>query len=272
MRCALAAGLALLVSVPLASTARAQESPAASVRGLIKGIDGAPVPNAVIQHDAADSLRARSDERGLFRIAALPDGRNVFTVRALGYEPVTFAVTLGRERERVVAVELTAVAMELEGVRVEDRTGRRLLDLVGFTERERTEGSGYFLDPEDIERAGAVRVADVLRTVPGLTMRPLANGRTAFGSGRGASNLRGGGRCEPNWVVDGIPFAVAGGTTPDDMFTTQDLMAIEVYPQASMAPARFQPADQRTTARYCAVIVLWRKPEMPAGRPKKPAP
>jgi hypothetical protein len=241
------------------------------MRGTVKGLGGSPVPNAIVQHDHEDSLRTRTEADGTFRVASLPDGRNVFTVRALGYEPLQFAVNLGAERERVVAIELTPLATEIDGVNVEATRRRSLLDQVGFLERQRTEGSGYFIDPQDIQRSGAVRVADLLRTVPGLQVRQLSNGQSSISSGRGSSSLRSG-RCQPTYVLDGIQLPFVQGANPDDMFLVDDFMAIEVYPQASTAPARFQPSDPRSTARYCAVIVMWRKPEMPPGRAPKRKP
>jgi hypothetical protein len=253
----------------LGRTASAQSSPTASMRGLVKGLGGTPVPNAIVQHDHADSIVTRTDENGFFRVATLPDGRNIFTVRALGYEPIQFAVTLGADRERAVSIELTPVATEIEGVNVESTRRRSLLETVGFLDRQRTEGSGYFIDPEDIQRSGAVRVADLLRTVPGLQIRSMSNGQSMISSGRGSSSLRSG-RCMPTWVLDGTPMANIQGANPDDMFMVDDFMAIEVYPQASMAPARFQPSDPRSAARYCAVIVMWRKPETPPGRAPRP--
>ncbi|MCU0649772.1 MAG: TonB-dependent receptor [Gemmatimonadaceae bacterium] len=260
----LIAGVLLARGAPLI----AQSSPVATMRGVVKGIGGTPVPNAIVQHDHADSIVTRTDENGMFRVATMPDGRNVFTVRALGYEPLQFAVNLGADRERAVSIELTPVATELEGVNVEGRR-RSLLEQVGFLERQRTEGSGYFIDPEDIRRSGAVRVADLLRTVPGLQIRQLPNGQSMISSGRGSSSLRSG-RCQPTWVLDGMPLANMQGANPDDMFMADDFMAVEVYPQASTAPARFQPSDPRSTARYCSVIVMWRKPEMPPGKVPKP--
>jgi hypothetical protein len=71
-------------------------------------------------------------------------------------------------------------------------------------------------------------------------------------------------------VLDGVQLPNVQGANVDDMFMVDDFLAVEVYPQASTAPARFQPSDPRTTARYCAVIVLWRKPEAPPGRAPKP--
>jgi hypothetical protein len=253
----------------LIDVSRATAQTGASMRGTVKGLGGVPVPNAVVSHDALDSVRTRTDENGRFRVESMADGRNVFTVRAMGYSPMQFAVTLGADRERVVAIELEPVATEIEGVNVESTRRRSLLNQVGFLDRQRTEGSGYFIDPEDIARSGAVRVADLLRTVPGLQVRQLSNGQSAFGSGRGASSLRGG-RCTPNWVLDGVQLPNVQGANVDDMFMVDDFLAVEVYPQASTAPARFQPSDPRTTARYCAVIVLWRKPEAPPGRAPKP--
>lgn len=260
----------MLVALLAAHVVHAQAA-SASMRGMVRGLNGSPIPNAVVQHDAVDSIRTLTDERGMFRVSSLPDGRNVFTIRALGYSPLQFSVNLGADRERVVAVDLEAVATDIEGVNIEATRRRSLLETVGFLDRQRTEGSGYFIDPQDIAKSGAVRVADLLRTVPGLQIRSMSNGQSMISSGRGSSSLRSG-RCMPTYVLDGIPMANMQGANPDEMFMVDDFMAIEVYPQASTAPARFQPSDPRSNARYCAVIVMWRKPESPPGRASKPKP
>jgi hypothetical protein len=138
----------------------------------------------------------------------------------------------------------------LDAVTVYGTRGRRVNDLNGFVQRQRT-GFGKFLTAAQIDQAGALSVCDLLRRIIGLrvedsnVMGCTATLRNAM-SGMGGRSPR---PCEPTVYLDGMQL---GGSVSDlaRTISPHEIMGIEVYSSAT-EPPQFPGS--------CGSLIVWTK-------------
>jgi len=276
----------LVVSAGLARGARAQNPPTpvappppAIISGAIVDSAGIPIPHAVLSV-VGESLRVVTDSQGRFRLA-VPPGPRLLAVRALGYRPLMWAVTLGSGLEASGRIRLQQLSIVLPEMTV---VGERYVPsrLAGFYQRRRI-GFGKYIDPETIERRFTNSVADLLQGIAGVRVTPVPGdplnylvnfsrcnvieGGSSASSSAGGLNILGGraqstspsspsslgppSKSPVGVYVDG--FKVPG--YPGEilaMINPADVEAIEVYRGPSELPAEFMSDD-------CAAIVIWTK-------------
>jgi len=235
------------LAASLAAPAQAQNppaqaaSPSAVVAGVVVDTAGVPISHAVVSV-IGQALRARTDSAGRFHLDSVQPGLRLFSVRALGYRPLIWSLTLqpgqrahGRIglkqiEEAVLLPELTVVGEQYVSSR-----------MAGFYQRER-EGLGKYLDRAAIERRNAFATTDLLLGMAGVRVYksndPMASGEVAFL------------RCERIGVyVDG--FRLWGDPGENlSLINPADVEAMEVYRGASELPAEFMSDD-------CGAIVIW---------------
>jgi hypothetical protein len=114
----------------------------------------------------------------------------------------------------------------------------------GFYDRMGRHVAGTFITRDQIERRHPIQVSDLLRTIPGLEVLPSPRG---FGF-----DVRTVDGCRPQVFLDGVPYALLGGETIDDVVSPTQLEGIEVYRHAAEVPAEFL-----TAGSSCGAIVLW---------------
>jgi Outer membrane receptor for ferrienterochelin and colicins len=124
------------------------------------------------------------------------------------------------------------------------------LEKVGFASRLRS-GAGRYITADEIERRQPTMLSDVLRTVPGLTVR--MNGLDPE-----IVSTRGGGGANQGCVtyfVDGMKFEGGGlGRDPNAFVNPREVAGIEIY-QPTLAPAQFMDPS----GAACTTIVVWTK-------------
>lgn len=104
-----------------------QPAAAQTVRGVVVDEGGVPVPGVILQLlDSASKSTARglTDERGEFRLVAPRAGRYRISTLRIGFRPsISEAVSLpsGGDVTQRLALSGVRLALELEGMRVEDR-------------------------------------------------------------------------------------------------------------------------------------------------------
>jgi hypothetical protein len=135
------------------------------VGGHVLGPNGEPVTQARVSI-VGDSAVMVTDSTGRFTLNGIRSGTRMLSVRRLGFEPVEKPIIIHTGEPTDFTVRLTRVVAVLDTVRI---TARRELDLtrVGFTQRKRT-GTGYYMGPEQIERAGAYDLVSLLGMAPML--------------------------------------------------------------------------------------------------------
>lgn len=213
----------------------------ARVSGVVRLPGGAPIAGARVRVAEADRETV-SDETGHYALADLPAGSFSLEARAIGFVPITRAVTLSATQPLTFDIRFDSAARILETVEVR---GTVVFDR-GLQEFEaaKKRGFGYFLGPEQIERRNVFDSAELLRMVPGMQVVPSGFGRSRVVSTRGG--------CSPTIVVDGMRFSDPE-TTLDEVVRPDDIGAIAVYRSAAETPAEYQGSGG------CGAIVVWTK-------------
>ncbi len=157
---------------------------------------------------------------GRFEFTGLPAGRYELSVRALGYQRVVQELTVTGDSHLLVG--LVPQAVELDALVVLSRRSRTL-ESVGFYQRRESARSGSTFTREEITASGGYLTSDVLRNVPGVTIRRTRTETPVV-------LLRGG--CRPDVVVDGINLGT--GVLIDDLVRPADLEGLEVHRGGTM--------------------------------------
>lgn len=236
---------AVALCVPIVATAQG------GVRGVVADSLGGAISGAqvVIQGSGAVAI---TDAAGTFRFQRVSGGNVVLNVRRLGYRPGSVAVQHAAP-ETTVEVRLVAVAELLPTVEVRRRGEVYDARLAGYNAR-RTRRVGHFITREQLDRHDSPRFADVLRSIPGVVVRPLR------GSGGGRTiSIRG--NCSPLVFLDGFP--AASGPLDLDMIDLASVEGIEVYAGVATVPIEFTSVSG---TERCGVIAIWSRPARPRQR------
>lgn len=217
-----------------------------SISGTVSDSAGGRISGAEVAV-AGSGTRVFTDTEGAFRLMRVPAGDVELSVRRLGYAPATVAVRVAGNASATANARLAAVAYSLDPVTVRER--REVFDsrLAGFQKR-RAKGTGYFFTREQLDNKSH-RLADVLREVPGVRVRPIP------GAGRTVS-MRG--SCPALIVIDGMP--ATAGAFDLDMLDLASFEAIEVYSSSSTVPHELS-AGRGTLS--CGLVALWSRPARP---------
>jgi hypothetical protein len=272
---------ALVLSESFAWGARAQNPPTpvvplppATVSGVVVDSAGIPIPRAVFSV-VGESLRVITDSQGRFRLT-VPPGPRLVAVRALGYRPLMWAVTLGSGLEASGRIRLQRLSIVLPEMTVvgERYVPRRLAD---FYQRRRI-GLGKYIDPETIAGRFTNSMADLLQQIPGVRVSPVPGDPFNYLVSFARCNLIGspggapaGGALTPGHLGQStsplpsgpprkstVGVYMDGFKVPGDpgeilaMINPADVEAIEVYRGPAELPAEFMSDD-------CAAIVIWTK-------------
>ena len=250
-----ATGLIVLAwAAPAPASGQQATSPATGTfRGRVITRDAErPIAGATIALDG-DSVRARTDSAGQFRIDALVPGSHAVIVRAIGFVEVGFNadVRVGGRLEyliRLEAVSMTAQALAPVSV-ITDAPQRQSYRLVDF-ERRRLTGRGQYLGLEEIEKSRAATLQDLARGMRGVTVH------CGGGGGCQIQMVRAPAGCRPEYVVDGRVDNMFGAATP-----IGDIVGLEVYTGPSDVPGEFAG-----TNAGCGVVVIWTRAGPPPAK------
>ena len=178
----------------------------------------------------------RSSPTGQFTHAGLKPGVYVMQARALGYAPGSWVIELAERETLSVVIELEAAAIALPGVTVEAPTAQR--GMAGFNLR-RAAGRGIYVTEDDIKRANAARLSDLLRNVSGIRLICRFNGCRV----RMARN-----DCQPDFFLDGL--SANNSTTPE--MPVVGITGIEIYRTITETPVDFLRGNNT-----CGTIAIW---------------
>jgi hypothetical protein len=163
--------LALVASfvVGAASGATAQ-----SVRFRVTDdIDEAPVPTALVTL-LTDRAMWRADESGILMVRVRHAGPNVFTIRRIGYEPVTTTLDVPEHDMLKVHVVMHHAAQHLDTVSVSAPAMQEQIS--AFDRRRMNSIGGRFITLADIERKRPIETLDLFTNQLGLRVVRPPNG------------------------------------------------------------------------------------------------
>jgi hypothetical protein len=245
----LAASLSVLLPMPLVLPVLGHAAAAQSV-GAISGTvrDSAGTPIRGVEVVVLQMRRATySDSVGAFRFADVESGKRQLHFRRLGFAPKSVDADINAGETVALAIVLSPVATEIEGMTVEESSRRRRL-LSEFYDRK-ARGFGHFITREDIESRNPANLSDMMRMVPGARVISSRVGGT--GTVRFNRALMAPGRdCPPQYWVDGVK---TWGFNIDDVLPS-DVEGIEIYPGASTVPPQYNTKEGTT---ICGVILIW---------------
>lgn len=236
---------ALLLAVPRTLVAQ-------QIQGRVHdGSTQEPVAAALVQLIAPDSTvlsGVMTADDGRFTIPRDAPANHFLRVTRLGYRELRKPLAeLGPSGQPLV-IELTAAPVELENVDVEAESQNRWIEAAGFYDRRKL-GFGDFVTREEIETrfATAERTADILRTLPGVTVNVFDNEDVVYG--RGPLSLQRGGvsACAASVYLDGV---LIGNSIP--RMRPDNIEAIEVYNGVAQIPAQYGGAHSA-----CGVVLIW---------------
>ena len=212
---------------------------------------------------------ALSDSLGRFVFPNIPPGKQLVTVRRLGFSPITAVLTFTPGDTLEGEFLLVTTAQRLRGVEIRGRntTPRRIIE---FDERRKS-GFGEFIGPEQLARMESRRTDDVLRLIPGPNIvRSNVSSSAWVAMGRGAytpgiyrldrMDINKGAdpnKCYATVYIDGVAvFSALPGEQLFDINSVppNEIHGIEYYGGAGSIPPQF-PQKRGT----CGVLVVWTK-------------
>jgi hypothetical protein len=188
-------------------------------------------------------MLTKTDGDGRFKLAKLPEGEVIVSIRRIGFEPTTLRRAVAPGIADSVSVEMARITV-LEGMVVSERALRQRFWIEDFY-RRRTRGVGTYLTREEIEHKRASRPSELLRQTPGLRFVRVRGGQgVRFMS---SSSMRR--DCMPMVWIDGQQ---APGMELDDL-PLSTIEGLELYHGPSTTPIQFSQGSMTT----CGTIVVW---------------
>lgn len=246
------AALALLVGASFLLAPGSAAAQVGGLRGVVLDSQGGTIPGAHVSI-AGSNAATVTDGRGVFRFQRVPAGSVMLNVRRLGFRPGQAIVQHAGATETAVEITLVAVPEVLPAVDVRRRRDISDSRLSGYNAR-REKRVGHFITRSQLDRYDSPRLADVLRGIPGMVVKPLP------GSGGGRTvSMRG--NCSPLVFFDGFP--AAAGPMDLDMVDLATVEGIEVYAGLATVPVEFLSVSGK---ERCGVIAIWSRPARPRQR------
>ena len=235
---------AFVVSLITATSLGAQAPRA--LAGLVRDSSGHGIPGAEVRA-RGNVVVAISDDSGRFHVPQMPVGARGVFVRRLGFAPQRAPIqTSASGSIDSVVVVLNAIAHPLPGIvalEPHDSLSRKVL--ADFWAR-RSRGFGKFVTRDEIERKGASRFVDVVRSVSSVSiMTYRGRPEIRFRGGAVGSMAR---DCPPQYWMDGIPLERGSA----DEISPDNVEAIELYASPATTPPQFS-----TRSPTCGTVVVW---------------
>lgn len=231
--------------------------------GTVQNRDGVLLKGAEV---IAGDLHALTNDSGAFVLPNIPGGSIFIVIRRIGYMPGTLAFesepTL---RAMTVAAVLTPTATTLGTIVIEGKTLDQGLWKNGFYKRQNL-GLGHYFGPERMARAG-MNLSTIISEVPAVRTQRRQGGVAIPMAGSG-TNL-----CVLNVYLDGTFLPWANQVGIDNIISTSDVQAIEVYSRVNEVSAAFSSGKGTTIQNgltmgnialdggniSCGAIMLWSK-------------
>lgn len=249
--------LAFTLILALPRALRAQSAGSATIHGLVRGDQGAPIAGAVV--DVLSVGRVRTDSAGAYHVGSLPAGTLIVRATMIGFQPVLKIVTIATGADIQLDLAMFRATQQLPTVVVkEDSSFSPLLDPSGFDARRTKSVGGRFITADEIERTHTFDMRTLFYDIPGIQVDTsgivvMKHGeislRDSYLTGKAVNQFN---MCLGAQVfVDGFlmpqPFDI--NTIP--VFAVR---GIEIYD----GPAT-TPVELRSSKTVCGTIAIWTK-------------
>lgn len=238
---------ALLAFQSMSIAAKAETRATGLVTGHVLTVGGKPVAGARVDVPVSGVSAVTRDD-GAFRLTGVLTGTQVLVVRSLSYALAGEPIIVTSRAPIDVVVTLWPKVNIMDPVLVTARSNFAL-EKSGFNTRKRG-GAGHFFTREDIDRRKPNYISDMLKNLPGVSVRSGRGGTVITGRTRVTSVRSGGGACTRAYV-DGFEWRDLMPGDVDMFVNPDDVIGVEVY-QPGEVPAQF-----RTFDRGCVTLVVW---------------
>lgn len=250
--------IALLV-FGFADVAHSQKAAAESAKGTLVVTDirgnGIPFTTVILNNGSA---RVTNEQGRIFLGKSVKDSIRLF-VRRIGFD--AFDGKLGPASDGSYAIKLTGNSQKLAAVEVSGKRETSALERTGYYQRMQDSQlgryNGEYYTPEALDARPAMKTSQVLQ-----------NSRFArVEYNAGLAVIRGRGGCVMSIVIDGhringvfrgssaaMVARSANALTIDDLVSSGEIAAIEIYPHAGNAPPAIQPL---TGDGSCGIVAIW---------------
>ena len=245
------AWLALGLTLSVAASGAAQSIPVVLQLVVIDATSGAPIPG--VQVLVAGGGGAISGDDGLAEVPGTLGDSVVMEVRRVGYAVRRLSAYPTSGTPLLITVPLELAPVTLAPVRVAVPGVPRSRALREFYDRAR-KGAGQYLTREDIYRRRARNLADLFRTLPGISLSYTAFGEKPVMEAKGSMLTDpGSADCAVQYFLDGTPIKPPEGAIGFDV-ELSEVEGIEIYRRGAAVPARYQRQHGS-----CGVILIWKR-------------
>lgn len=222
---------ALLLSLSVLAAVRLEAQGVGTVTGRVTGPDGNAIAAASITVQGG-TLSTTTDRGGLFRLSAVPAGRQTIVIRSFGKKPVEqpVEVTAGATIPLAIALELASTT--LAGITV---TGERGGQLRSSQQKRSSNTVSDVVSADEIGLLPDQNVAEAVQRIPGVYME------TTRGEGRTVS-IRGVAPNLNNVTLNGQPMA----STSSDRASALDLLPASMVTNIEVVKAVTPDMDANT--------------------------
>jgi hypothetical protein len=232
---------AFLLLIAGAASARAQQ---VRLRVTSDTLD-TPVAKALVV-SLNDRALWRTDDEGMIVVSPVHHGSNVFTIRHIGFAPVTTTLDVPEHGTLAVHVIMRPAPQVLDTVAISARESEPRMSV--FDQRRMDNPGGHFLTWADIERQRPRETLDLFRNVLGLQVVNV-RGIPTITSSRGFGV--GGASCRPRLGFDGI---VLSSDFDVNDISPGEIYGIEIYDGAATIPGQYLAS---ASGGSCGLVMIW---------------
>ncbi len=226
----------------------------ASIEGRVVRPDARPVRGASVGLLGSTDSAATNDN-GHFILRHTAPGPRILWVHGIGFEPVRVAVTLAAGQSRTLAITVAQMIATLPTV-VTTAPYPAEYSKVGLDRRIQA-GVGTFITLDQIAKRQASTVTQLLQNVRGIHLYANTGGLARDPGVRVESSQ---GDCV-GFMLDGVPQETFRPSDLDQMFTPDQIGAIEIYSPASK-PVGFGSETRGALGETCTVVAIWTRSEL----------
>lgn len=216
--------------------------------GSVVDVIGKPMGDVEVYLARTDRT-ARTDARGVWRIADPPTGPHVVVARAIGYVPYVREVSIGTRTVDTVILVLRRYPRTLSAVEVTARSNvvAAYASVVAERLMQMKASAGRLYTREQILEQQPYSVAELVQGVPGIIVQRGRGEITATSTRAGAGTMVTAGQaCQLQFYLNDTPIDSEGVATLDP----RTFRSVEVYPQTVLIPGLPMRPDR------CGAIVI----------------
>ncbi|MFL5508291.1 MAG: carboxypeptidase regulatory-like domain-containing protein [Gemmatimonadaceae bacterium] len=238
------------ISIP----ARDDDRPTGIVLGHVLSPAGKPVPNARVEIPMS-AVAGTTREDGSFRLIGVHTGTQMLIARSISYSTAAEAINVTSREPLDVSMTLGDKVASLDTVIISARRNA-YLEKNGFSARKKA-GAGYFFTREDLDRRKPNAITDMVKGLPGVTVRSVTGGTVLLGRSS-VTSFYSASSCSRAFI-DGFEWRNPQPGDLDMIINPDDVVGIELY-QAGNVPVKWRGLQD------CLTLVVWTQYRGKAGK------